>query len=382
MTEQKTSDIYEELGVRPLINAGGSLTRVGGSTPPPEVLAAMEAANSSFVLMEELEERAGQAIARDLNVPAAYVTSGAASALTLATAALMAGDDLEKIGRLPDTTGMRNEILIQVRQHYWYDRCLELAGAKLVEFGTPEGTTREQLARAIGPKTVAVHYLAKSDSRDPAALSLDETLEVANEAGVPVMVDGAGMIYPLDDLGDAVRRGAVFQAVAAKYIGAPHSSGLALGTEEMIRNIALQSFAGYETHIVRGVGRPQKIDRQEIVGVVAAVRRWMTLNYEERLAEAETKSRFMADGLQGIPGVEATVIDNVVGTHAFGVKLDIDKSVTGVTVQDVQRKLKEGDPSIWVWIRTGEDNIRLNTIGLKESEERIVVDQIRKLLTM
>ena len=382
MTEQKTSDIYEELGVRPLINAGGSLTRVGGSTPPPEVLAAMEAANSSFVLMEELEERAGQAIARDLNVPAAYVTSGAASALTAATAALMAGDDLEKIGRLPDTTGMRNEILIQVRQHYWYDRCLELAGAKLVEFGTPEGTTREQLARAIGPKTVAVHYLAKSDSRDPAALSLDETLEVANEAGVPVMVDGAGMIYPLDDLGDAVRRGAVFQAVAAKYIGAPHSSGLALGTEEMIRNIALQSFAGYETHIVRGVGRPQKIDRQEIVGVVAAVRRWMTLNYEERLAEAETKSRFMADGLQGIPGVEATVIDNVVGTHAFGVKLDIDKSVTGVTVQDVQRKLKEGDPSIWVWIRTGEDNIRLNTIGLKESEERIVVDQIRKLLTM
>jgi L-seryl-tRNA(Ser) seleniumtransferase len=379
VTEQRTRNVYEELGVRPVINAGGSLTRVGGSSPPPEVREAMEAASSSFVLMEELEERAGEAIARELRVPAAYVTSGAASALTLATAALMAGDDLEKIQRLPNTTGMRNEILIQVRQHYWYDRCLELAGAKLVEFGTPDGTTRDDLARAIGPRTAAVHYLAKSDSRDPAALSLEETIEIANEAGVPVMVDGAGQVYPLDELGEAVRKGAVFQAIAAKYMGAPHSSGIALGTSEMVRNIALQSFAGYETHVVRGVGRPHKVDRQEIVGVVAAVRRWMTLNHEERLAEAESKSCFMADALQGIPGVEAKVMDNVAGPHAFGVFMKIDSSVTGLSVTDVQRKLKEGEPSIWVWIRTGEDAIRINTVGLKPDEELIVADRVRAL---
>ncbi len=92
-----------------------------------------------------------------------------------------------------------------------------------------------------------------------------------------------------------------------------------------------------------------------------------------------SKSRFMASALEGIPGVTATVIDNFAGPHAFGVRLEIDESITGRTVEEVQQKLKEGDPSIWVWIRTGEDSIRLNTVGLKGSEEQIVVEEIRKL---
>ena len=380
MTQHRGSSIYEELGVRPIINAGGSLTRVGGSSPPPEVQAAMEAAGASFVQMDELEERAGEAIARELDVPAAYVTSGAASALVLATAAIMAGDDLDKITRLPNTEGMKDEILIQVRQHYWYDCCLELAGAKLVEFGTAEGTTRRQLEQAITSRTAAVHYLAKSDSVDAQALSLEQTIDVASAAGVPVMVDGAGQVYPLRDLGEVVRKGAVFQAVAAKYMGAPHSTGIALGTREMISNISLQSFAGYETHVVRGVGRPHKVDRQEIVGVVAAVRRWMRMDHEERLADAERRSRIIERGLQGIPGVEATMFDNVAGPHAFGVALRIDSAVTGMSAVEVQERLKDGEPSIWVWIRTGERFIRINVVGLKEGEEEIVVDRIVSLL--
>ena len=380
MTQHRGSSIYEELGVRPIINAGGSLTRVGGSSPPPEVQAAMEAAGASFVQMDELEERAGEAIARELDVPAAYVTSGAASALVLATAAIMAGDDLDKITWLPNTEGMKDEILIQVRQHYWYDCCLELAGAKLVEFGTAEGTTRRQLEQAITSRTAAVHYLAKSDSVDAQALSLEQTIDVASAAGVPVMVDGAGQVYPLRDLGEVVRKGAVFQAVAAKYMGAPHSTGIALGTREMISNISLQSFAGYETHVVRGVGRPHKVDRQEIVGVVAAVRRWMRMDHEERLADAERRSRIIERGLQGIPGVEATMFDNVAGPHAFGVALRIDSAVTGMSAVEVQERLKDGEPSIWVWIRTGERFIRINVVGLKEGEEEIVVDRIVSLL--
>ena len=151
-------DIYKELGATPIINAIGSVTMLGGSSPIREVKEAMERADSAYIPLMELEEKAGKAIAAMLNVPAAYVTSGAGSALTLATAAFMAGDDDNKIQQLPDTTGMKNEILIQKRQRYWYDRCLELAGARLVEFGTEESTTAADLERMIGPNTVAVHY--------------------------------------------------------------------------------------------------------------------------------------------------------------------------------------------------------------------------------
>ncbi len=117
-------DVYQELGAKPVINAIGSVTMLGGSTPAPEVKEAMERADRAYIPLMELEEKAGDAIARMMNVPAAYITSGAGSALTLATAAFMAGDDDNKIQQLPDTTGMKNEILIQRRQRYWYDRCL------------------------------------------------------------------------------------------------------------------------------------------------------------------------------------------------------------------------------------------------------------------
>ena len=136
MAETNWGEIYKELGAKPIINAIGSVTMLGGSTPAPEVKEAMAQADISYIPLMELEEKAGQIIADMASVEAAYITSGAGSALTLATAALMAGDDDDKIQQLPDTTGMKNEILIQTRQRYWYDRCLELAGAKLVEFGS------------------------------------------------------------------------------------------------------------------------------------------------------------------------------------------------------------------------------------------------------
>jgi len=340
----------------------------------------MESADSSYIPLMELQENAGKAIAHMLGVPAAYITSGAGSALTLATAAVMAGDDDAKIEQLPDTTGMKNEILIQTRQRYWYDRCLELAGAKLVDFGSKEKTTPGDLEKAINTNTVAVHYLAVEQAPDHEALSLEDTIKIAHAHDLPVLVDAAGQVYPLENLGKYVRMGADFQCIAAKYLGAPQSVGLALGTEDMIRKIGLQSFAAYEGRRVRGIGRPQKIDRQEMVGVVAAVRRWMTMNHEERLAEAERKSQAIVTRLQGVPGVKVEIIQNIIGQQPFGVNLWVDPKVTGMTVHDVVAKLREGDPPIWARVREGEDFIAIHMFGLNEGEEHIVAERIAKLL--
>ena len=371
--------IYKELGATPVINATGSVTMLGGSTPAPEVKEAMERAEGAYIPLMELEEKAGAAIANMVNVPAAYITSGAGSALTLATAACMAGDDDAKIQQLPDTTGMKNEVLIQERQRYWYDRCLELAGAKLVMFGNAEGTTRKDLEDAIGPNTAAVHYYAVAQEPDPQALSLEDTIEIAHDKGVPVLVDAAGQIYPLDLFGSYVRMGADFQCTAAKYMSSPQSTGLAFGSEDMIRKLALQSFVSYEGRRIRGVGRPQKVDRQEMVGVVAAVRRWMTMNHEERLAETETKCRNMLDPLQGIPGVTVELLDNIIGHQPYGVTLEVDSSVTGISAHDVVDLLKAGDPPIWTRVREGDTGIVLHAFGLNEGEDKIVGQRIAAL---
>jgi L-seryl-tRNA(Ser) seleniumtransferase len=374
-------DIYKELGAKPVINAIGSVTMLGGSTPVREVKEAMERAESAYIPLADLEEKAGQAIAEMVGVPAAYITSGAGSALTLATAAFMAGDDDARIQQLPDTTGMKNEILIQKRQRYWYDRCLQLAGAKLVEFGTAERVTAQDLEKAINEKTAAVHYVSyEQNPVDPNALSLEKTVEVAKKKGVPVLVDAAGQIYPLGNFSKYIKMGADISCVAAKYMSAPQSTGLALGTKDAIRKLALQSFVSYEHRRVRGVGRPQKIDRMEIVGVVAAVRRWMTLNHEERLAKVEGQCRTMAAPLKGIPGLRVEMITNMVGHQPFGVNIWVDPKTTGKTAQNVVDALKAGDPPIWTRANIDDPSrITLHTFGLNEGEDKVVGERIAAL---
>ena len=380
MTIGNQGDIYRELGIAPIINAIGSVTMLGGSTPIPEVTTAMEMAGESYVPLIELEEKAGAVVADMIGVPAAYVTSGAGSALTLAAAAVMAGDDDNLIQQLPNTTGMKNEILIQKRQRYWYDRCLEASGARLVNFGTDDGTTREDLINAITDNTAAVHFYMVEQEPDSEALSLEETIEIAHENGIPVLVDAAGQIYPLDIFGKYVRMGADFQCIAAKYMGASQSTGLALGTEEMIRKISKQSFVGYEGRRIRGIGRPHKVDRQEMVGVVAAVRYWMTINHEERLATIERRSGSIIKALTGIDGVQVSMIDNIIGHQPFGVQLRVDEKITGISLQNIVDKLKEGTPPIWTRVREDEDFISLHIFGLKEGEEKIVGCRIAELL--
>ena len=376
MADSDWGQIYKDIGAQPVINAIGSVTMLGGSTPVPEVKEAMEAAGVAYIPLMELEEKAGQAVADMAGVPAAWITSGAGSALTLAAAAVMAGDDDDRIQQLPDTTGMKNEFLIQRRQRYWYDRCLETSGAKLVEFGTDEGTTREDLETAIGPNTAAVHFYAVEQTPDPNVLPLETCIEIAHANDVPVTVDAAGQIFPLDNFGKYVRMGADFQCIAAKYMGAPHSTGLALGTEDMIRKLGYQSFVGYEGRRIRGIGRPHKVDRQEMIGAVAAVKRWFTMNHESRLAEAEQRSQTLLAPLQGIPGLKAEMMDNIIGHQPFGIHIEVDAAVAGFSVQDLVDRLKGGDPPIWTRVREGEEHMAIHVFGMYEGEERTVGDRI------
>ena len=376
--------IYSDLGIDPIINAIGSVTLLGGSTQPPEVIEAMQSAQDMYVPMDELEEKGGNYLAGLFGAEACYITSGAGSALTLTTAAFMAGDNDELIIQLPDTTGIKDEILIQSRQRYHYERCLTYAGAKLIEFGSKEKVTKDDLEKSIGEKTVAVHYVANETINDPNALSLEETLEVAKKNDLPVMVDAAGQIYPLSNLSKYSNMGADSVSYAAKYFGAPHSTGFVVGTKDIVRKVALQSFISYEMRRVRGVGRPQKIDRQEIIGAVTAAKIWMNMNHEDRLAKAERTCSVIASYIKEIEGVDVEIQENTIGHDPHGVKITLKKE--GASLVSVQEALKNGSPRIWM--RCDQDldgnydgnNARISPFGLYPGEDEIVGSRLSEEL--
>jgi len=371
--------IYKELGARPVVNATGSVTLLGGSTPLPEVKEAMAAADGAYIPLIELEQAVGDRVAELVGVPAAYITSGAGSALTLATAAYMAGSDDDLIQQLPDTTGMKDEIVIQRRQRYWYDRCLELAGAKLVDAGDDEGTTADDIRAAITDQTCAIHVpMMEQTPTDPNVVPLEQVIEIGKDAGVYISVDAAGQIYPLENFGKYVRMGADFQCVAAKYMGAPQSTGLALGTEEIIDAISRHSFVGYESRRIRGVGRPHKVDRQEMMGALAAVERWFRIDHEDRLAQAEQESMAIINELRNVPGVSATLVDNIVAHQPFGVTVSVDEDVVGFNNEGLVTKLRELDPPIWT--RTMDNApLQIHVFGLNPGEAELVGKSIAQV---
>ena len=376
--------IYSELGIKPIINAIGSVTLLGGSTQPQQVIDAMQSAQDMYVPMDELEQKAGDYISKLFGAEACYVTSGAGSALTLTTAAFMAGDNDDLIVRLPDTTGMKDQILIQSRQRYHYERCLTYAGAKLVEFGSEELVTADDLENSITDKTVAVHYVANETFSDPKALSLEETIKIAKKNNLYVMVDAAGQIYPLENLSKYSNMGADSVSYAAKYFGAPHSTGFVIGTREVVDKVALQSFISYEMRRVRGVGRPQKIDRQEIIGAVEAAKIWMNINHEDRLAKAEKLCIKIASYINNIEGIEVEVQENTLGHDPHGVKITLTKNNSSLI--DVQNALRDGNPAIWIRCDQDMDGnfngnlARISPFGLYDGEEEIVGERLAEEL--
>src|SRR5437773_3459146 len=192
--------IYRKLGVRRIIHASGTTTRYGGSLLRPEALEAMREASRTLVNMDELNEAAGKAIARLLGAEAAFITAGASSGLILQSAACIAGDDPAKITRLPDTRGMKNEIVIQRAHRFAYDQAYRIPGGVLVEIGLARRTQPFELEDAITEKTAAVAYLISPFTSPPGTLSLEQVVAIAHRRNVPVIVDAASMLPPRENL--------------------------------------------------------------------------------------------------------------------------------------------------------------------------------------
>ena len=258
-----------------------------------------------------------------------------------------------------------------------FDRCFTLTGAKLVEVGDDEGTTREQLEEAIGPRTAAVAFWIQPPL-DEAIVPLAETVEIARANGVPAIADACSQIYPLDYM----RRNAQsadLVTFGAKYMGAPHSAGFVCGKRELIDDVSAQSFVAFHYDGSRAVGRAMKIDRQEIVGVVTAVDDWFTMNHEDRILAYEKRFATIVARVEGIPGVRTKRVE-IPHYVPYMLHVIIDAGVIGKSADQVRAEMDSGSPRIWVGEK-GDDTMTVVVNTMNEGEDAVVAERLAEALT-
>jgi len=392
--------IYERLGVRPVVNAAGTLTRLGGTLMCAEAVQAMNEAAGSAVAIDELQEAASRVIARHTGAEAGLVTSGAFGALVLATGACIAGLDVPRMNRMPRYAYEAGcEVVICRHHRNSYDKAFEVAGARLVEVGLLDRALGvgvrevepEEIEAVIGPRTVALAYVAMQGvGPDLAAFA-----QVAHRHRVPVIVDAANQVPPLENLKRFIAEGADLVAMSGgKAFRGPQSSGFLCGRRDLVASALLQQLDmdvspsawtppkefvrqplnGVPRH---GFGRGFKVGKEEIAGAVAALDVFVTREPEYQRQWSERCRRFAA-ALAGVAGV-ATV---VLGRETTGRVPLVDLVfATPAKAATVSSELREGVPSIHLnERRVGEGRLTFNPVGLDDGQEDTVAAGVRRFL--
>jgi len=373
--------IYEELGVRRVVNACGTMTLLGGSLIEPETLEAMNEAAESFVYMEELMEKAGEIIAEITGAEKGLVTSGAAAALAVAAAACMTGKDLAKIARLPDTTGMKNEIIIQRMHRNSYDACLRASGAKLVEVGHHTGTETWEVEAAINEKTAAIAYFVFDPQ--PGVLPLEEVIKIGKKNDVPVIVDAAAELPPVENLRKFISMGADLVIFSGgKQIRGPNDSGILCGRKDLIEAASMIAFPHWFGWY--SIGRTMKISKEQIVGLVVALKRLVSKDHDAEMKRWTRMAQYMAQELDKVPNVKARVVMPTMGPRPLTIpraEIHLDENALGITVDEVLSKLRRGNPAVEVWRVPSQPIIHLNPQCLLDGQEKFVVKRLKEALS-
>jgi L-seryl-tRNA(Ser) seleniumtransferase len=384
--------IYEELGVAPLINACGTVTRLSGGMMAPEVAEAMRQASIACVDMIELQAAACRAIRAATGAEGGIVTSGASAAVLLGAAACLAGLDPGRMNLLPEVPDGRREFVVVRSQRNMYDRALVVAGGRIVEVGIPDRFSGPgirdagawEIADAIGKNTAGVYYLAMPQSRP----SLREVADVAHHHGVPVLVDAAAQLPPVANLKRFFAEGADLVGFSGgKAIGGPQSSGILCGRGDLVSSALLQmldmdvdpasgSAPAEFKHLAQlrglphhGIGRSCKIGKEEIVGLIVALRRFVAADAAAREADWRARLQRIKDAV----GERARIVNGAIPVLAF------DAGSPDVAMQ-LARKLEEGKPAIHCSLaRRDEGLLVFNPVALTNEQAVEIGRRLRAL---
>lgn len=371
-------NIYTRLGVQTVINAVGTVTRLGGSIIPPEVITAMEEAGRHFISLPELHQKVGERLAQLIGVEAATVTSGAAGAITLATAACITQGDSTRIKQLPDTTGMKNEVIIQKTHRNSYEAQIRLVGAKIVEV-----ETKTQLETAINPKTAMLFFINTFDSKGQ--IGRRDWVMAGKRHGVYTFNDAAADVPPKERLSKYVKMG--FDLVAfsgGKGLLGPQCSGLLLGRKNLVEAARLNGSPW------SGIGRGMKVGKEEIVGLLVAVERYLSINQEDETRLLESRVATIASTLSPIKGIRTKIFVPEIANHVPHLSVEWNINQIPITSEEASRHLKEGNPPIEIgghrWLQSKinlEPDLQGLTVSvwmLGPSELQIVTRRLKTML--
>ncbi|MGE3271493.1 MAG: aminotransferase class V-fold PLP-dependent enzyme [Chloroflexota bacterium] len=362
--------VYQRLGVQPVINARGMNTMASGSLMPQPVLDAIAEAATACVDMEELNRKAGEYIAGRIGVEAAHVTSGSAGGLLLSAAAVIAGDDPAAIVQLPDTTGLKDGIIIERCRRIRYDQALRTAGARLVEVGSEDACTPEEMEAAIDDSTAAIMHIV-SPYLGNNGVPVETAIEIAHKHGLPIIVDGASTLPPVAHLTKWTSMGADLVIYSGgKGIRGPQGSGLLVGRKDLIRAVALNGAPN------GAIGRPAKVSKEDIIGLVTALDLFLEEDWTIEWAKHVEEAREIVKALDGLDGVSAIVDEDSSVWTTPTILVSLDKSKTGLTPDDLVERLKAGDPPILT--RAFQDKLLVDPHNLRGDEASIVARRLRE----
>jgi L-seryl-tRNA(Ser) seleniumtransferase len=371
---------YQKLGITPVIHGAGTTTRYGGSLLRPETIEAMREASQAFVNIDELNAAAGVAIARMLGAEAAMVSGGAAAGLVLQAAACMTGPDPARIARLPDTTDMKNEFIIQRMHRFQYDQAFRVAGGVLVDIGLGRRTQDYELEHAITDRTAAVVYLDSPFTSPPGMLPLETMCAIAHKHGVPVIVDAASMLPPRANLYKHLRLGVdLVNFSGGKGIRGPQSTGILAGRQDLIRAAVMNNSPN------AGVGRAAKTSKEEIVGLVSALELFLAEDEEAEMNRYREVCTHIVEAVRDLPGLRAVVEQDTVNRILPHAVIYFEPTWQGPSGQTVREALANSTPHIYVQQGTQQggyfDEIAVDPINLQPGDEEIIAARLREELT-
>ncbi|MEZ5351367.1 MAG: aminotransferase class V-fold PLP-dependent enzyme [Bryobacteraceae bacterium] len=327
------NDIFQSIGVKPIVNCKGTFTIISGSQSLPEVKAAMDAASRHYVHLDELMDAVGRRLAELTKAEWGMVSSGCAAALAHSAAACMAGADPEKMQRLPDTRGLKNEVISPTYSRNVYDHAIRGAGAKFIDVRTVD-----EFRRAFNERTAMVMILASPP--DSGEMGLQVLAPIAKQHGVPVLVDAAAEKLTIPNV--HLSRGADLVAYSGgKCLRGPQSAGLLLGRKDLVQTAWLHAAPHH------AFGRPMKADKEAIMGMLAAVEMWVKRDHDAEWKQWEGWLATIADSVKRVPGVTTEVRQpEGLSNHAPRLSIHWDGDAMGLAGREVEKALLDGDPRV------------------------------------
>ena len=367
-----TGNVYEELGVTPVINAQGTMTVLGGSLMRPEVEAVMQLAGRHFVSILELEAAAGKRIAQMLQLPSDYdaiVTSGAAAAMQSGLAGILTRDNPQFIAQLPDLTGMKSEVIIQKSHRNAFDHQLRATGVTLVSI-----ETKDELLRAINSRTAMMHFSNFAEAEG--SIKVQEWVQIAHAHGLPAFIDAAADTPPVSHLWDYARMGYDLIAFSGgKAIRGPQCAGLLLGRRDLVAYALMNNSPNEDT-----LGRSQKVGKEEIVGMIKALEVYLAEDHDGLNREWQRRLEYISGAIIKVPGVSTQFMVPDIANHVPHMNIQWDSKHIAATPAQISAALRQGKPSIVLEPAEAGEGLSMNSFMLQPGEEIVVAARLAQVL--